>query len=102
MEERKNLVKERPETNNSTITALISLKWKVNSYLFDSFILYIVGVKLLNMHIKVLYICFDPQELNEEEKKIWTAKAAENMEAYKKLMEEYNKQSEAETGAKQG
>lgn len=69
MEERKNLVKERPETNNSTITALISLKWK---------------------------------ELNEEEKKIWTAKAAENMEAYKKMMEEYNKQSESEAGAMQG
>lgn len=72
MEERKNLVKERSETNYSTINALISLKWK---------------------------------ELSEEEKKIWNDKAAESMEAYKKELEEYNKQAEAAgpiTGTKQG
>ncbi|XP_057521584.1 high mobility group B protein 13-like [Amaranthus tricolor] len=60
MEERKNLHQERPDANNFTINALISLKWK---------------------------------ELNEEEKKIWNGKAAESMEAYKKEMEEYNKQA---------
>ncbi|KAL2902727.1 High mobility group B protein 13 [Bienertia sinuspersici] len=66
--ERKNMLKERPETNTSTINALISLKWK---------------------------------EMKEEEKKMWNAKAAENMEAYKKEMEEYNKKTAAvEQGSK--
>ncbi|XP_021754323.1 high mobility group B protein 13-like isoform X2 [Chenopodium quinoa] len=65
MEERKNLTKERSETNYSTINALISLKWK---------------------------------ELSEEEKKVWSEKAAESMVAYKKELEEYNKQLEAKTG----
>ena len=32
------------------------------------------------------------KELGEEEKKVWNDKAAEGMEAYKKEMEEYNKQ----------
>ncbi|XP_074264979.1 high mobility group B protein 13-like [Silene latifolia] len=63
-EERKNLLKEKPDINSSTIPALISLKWK---------------------------------ELSEEEKKIWNDKAAEGMEAYKKELEEYNKQ-QAEAG----
>ncbi|KAL9242921.1 hypothetical protein vseg_016878 [Gypsophila vaccaria] len=58
-EERKNLLNEKPDLNNSTITALISMKWK---------------------------------EMSEDEKKIWNAKAAEGMEAYKKELEEYNKQ----------
>ncbi|XP_060206883.1 high mobility group B protein 13-like [Lycium barbarum] len=57
-EERKKLVEERPGINNSTINALISLKWK---------------------------------ELSEEEKQVWNKEAAEAMEAYKKEMEEYNK-----------
>lgn len=36
------------------------------------------------------------QELGEEEKQDWNAKAAEAMEAYKKALEEYNKSVAAE------
>ncbi|KAF5734769.1 high mobility group B protein 13-like [Tripterygium wilfordii] len=61
-EARKNLLQERPGINNSTLTALISLKWK---------------------------------ELNEEEKQVWNAEAAEAMKVYKKELEEYNKTAAA-------
>ncbi|KAK0589425.1 hypothetical protein LWI29_014154 [Acer saccharum] len=67
-ESRKALLEERPGTNNSTITALISVKW---------------------------------EELNEEEKQAWNAKAAEAMEAYKKELEEYNNSIASATDDKQ-
>ncbi|KAJ8768561.1 hypothetical protein K2173_022671 [Erythroxylum novogranatense] len=57
-EARKNLMEVRAGINNSTLNALVSLKW---------------------------------QELDEEERQIWKAKAAEANEAYKKELEEYNK-----------
>ncbi|KAB2608728.1 high mobility group B protein 6-like [Pyrus ussuriensis x Pyrus communis] len=57
-EARKALLEERPGTNSTTITAMISLKWK---------------------------------EMKEEEKKVWNEKAAEAMEAYKKVVWEHNK-----------
>lgn len=41
------------------------------------------------------------QELNEEEKQVWNAKAAEAMEAYKKELEEYNKSVAAAMGEAQ-
>ncbi|KAF8413297.1 hypothetical protein HHK36_001275 [Tetracentron sinense] len=57
-ETRKNLLQERPDINNSTLNALISVKWK---------------------------------ELDQADKQIWSDKAMEAMEAYKKELEEYNK-----------
>ncbi|KAI6707097.1 hypothetical protein NL676_010059 [Syzygium grande] len=57
-EARKSLMEERPGISNSTLNALISVKWK---------------------------------EMSEEERGIWNARAAEAMEAYKKELEEYNK-----------
>ncbi|XP_031501589.1 high mobility group B protein 6-like [Nymphaea colorata] len=62
-EARKTLMEGNPGVSNSTLHALISVRWK---------------------------------ELNEADKKIWNEKAAEEMEAYKKAMEEYNRSTEAE------
>ncbi|KAI4364680.1 hypothetical protein MLD38_020737 [Melastoma candidum] len=57
-ETRKALQEERPGVTNSTLNALISVKWK---------------------------------ELDEGERGMWNARAAEAMEEYKKEMEEYNR-----------
>ncbi|KAF3773817.1 High mobility group B protein 13 [Nymphaea thermarum] len=62
-EARKALMEENPGVSNSTLHALISVRWK---------------------------------DLNEADKKIWNDKAAEEMEAYKKAMDEYNRSTEAE------
>ncbi|KAK3206074.1 hypothetical protein Dsin_020120 [Dipteronia sinensis] len=47
------------------------------------------------MHQQLHHYCSD--ELSEEEKQAWNAKAAEAMEAYKKELEEYNNSIAAAT-----
>lgn len=80
-------MEERPGTNNSTINALISVKWKVKFCESPNYYVY-----LIFPWEEANYVFLsNEQELGEEEKQDWNAKAAEAMEAYKKALEEYNK-----------
>ena len=80
-------MEERPGINNSTITALISVKWKVLPLFQLNFSSQCSRswTELETNHSVVV------QELSEEDRKVWNDQAAEAMEAYKKELEEYNK-----------
>lgn len=80
---------EKRGISNAQVTALISVKWKVHSttptFLTISFSDTYSTPDLL---VKILIYV---QELSEEEKQKWNGEAVEAMEAYKKELEEYNK-----------
>jgi upstream-binding transcription factor len=90
---------ERPGINNSTLTAMISVKWKVIHFAKPIVFAEVAGLLAYKSEVSDFVICvlLGLQELNEEERQIWNSKAAEAMEAYKKELEEYSKSLAAAT-----
>jgi len=81
-------MQERPDIANSTLTAMMSVKWKVNTLNSKSLIFSLLfRLNQVSLNICILLV----QELSDEEKQIWNDKAAGVMAAYKREMEEYNK-----------